>query len=132
MGLIPYIPQFHPVIAKWWLAHNFPVIPSDALPKTGFIAVNEKKEMVCAAWLYSTDSTLAWMEWYISNPLAAKSEISEGLDLVIDKLTEVAREAGFTTIFTSMKHAGLIRRMQKHEFNISEDNATNLVRVICQ
>jgi len=132
MELIPYIPEFHPVMASWWQGHNFSVIPHDALPKTGYIAVNEDKEMVCAAWLYRTDSTLAWMEWYISNPVAAKTEVSEGLDMVINKLTDEAKESGFHTIFTSMKHGGLIRRMQKHGFGISEDNATNLVRVLCQ
>lgn len=130
MGLIPYLPEFHPVIAGWWKAHEWEIIPHDALPKTGYIAVNEKREMVCAAWLYRTDSTLAWMEWYISDPLAAKTEVSEGLDLIIQKLSEEAKEAGFQTIFTSMNHAGLIRRMQRHGFTVSDNNVTHLVRVL--
>lgn len=132
MNLIPYSQLFHPVIAEWWVGHEWPVIPPEALPEIGRIATNDRGEMVCAAWLYKTDSTLSWMEFYISDPKASKTEISEGLDLIINDLCEVAKDAGFHTVFTSMEHSGLIRRMQKHDFKVSETNVTNLMRALCQ
>lgn len=132
MNLIPYLPEFHAEIATWWDGHQWPVIPQDLLPENGRVAVNDSGEMVFAAWLYKTDSKIAWMEWFISNPKASKQDVSLGKDLVINDLSDLAKELGFTDAFTSMKHEGLIRGMQKHGFAISETGMTNLVRNLWQ
>lgn len=128
MELIPYLPEFHPIVAGWWKAHEFAVIPHDALPKTGYIAVNEKREMVCAAWLYKTDSTIALINWFISDPLANKMESGIGQDLIIEKLSNDARDSGFLAAMCSIKHEKVVKRLVNHKFKITDDNATNLVR----
>lgn len=132
MNLIPYNPEFHPVIATWWESHEWPVIPIEALPATGRIATNDRGEMVCAVWLYRTDSTIAWLDFYISDPRASKTEVSEGLDLIIEELSLIAKDNGFHSIFTSLGHRGLLRRLGKHNFQVADNNMTNLVRALCQ
>lgn len=128
MILIPYSKPLHGVLARWWDAHSWPVIPHDALPSTGMIACAE--EPVCAAFLYKTDSSIAWMEWFISDPQAEKRHVSIGLDMIIEELSAFAKEQGFKTIFTSMHHRGLIRRLERHGFKTQDTDVTQLMRIL--
>lgn len=110
-------------VASWWKAHNWPVLPIEALPKLGFIVPG-----VCAGWLYETDSTLCWLEWVVSNPLTSKEERSVALDEVISSLLSRAKELGFKQVFTTVVHPKLVDRYKNHGFVVTDQAMTNLIR----
>lgn len=60
------------IVKEWWEKHNWPVIPQSSLSTTGFIVKDENGEGVLVAWIYHTNSDIAWMEWIISNPAGVK------------------------------------------------------------
>ncbi len=110
-------------VRQWWEGHKWPAIPLSALPKTGLIV-----EGVCAGWLYSTDSSIAWMEWIVSNPLSDKTLRDASLNTLIENLLGKAKESGFTQVFTSVNHPKLIERYQNNGFTIEDRNVTHMIR----
>lgn len=120
-----YIDTDYVSVAKWWLGHKWPVVEKKSLPKTGFIVDN-----VCAGFLYKTDSSIAWLEFIIANPRSSKEERSEGLNAVIEAAIKHASDEGFTTVFSSLQHPGLINRFKEHGFQERDNNMTNVMRTI--
>lgn len=123
----PMIKEFqqsnYPEVKQWWEGHKWPVIPFQMLPKTGYIIEN-----VCAGWLYRSDSPICWVEWIISNPASEKIIRNESLNLLIDTLINKAKSEGFSHVFTSVKHPGLIKRYESHGFTIQDSNVTHMIR----
>lgn len=116
-------------ICEWWNAYKWPCIPLESLPETGII-VTVDNELVCAVWLYKSDSNLCWMEWMISNPKSPKNYREEALPFLINTCADVARILGFKIIFTSIKHNRLLSRLIEAGFNVDDTNATNLTKVL--
>jgi hypothetical protein len=116
-------------VSAWWQAQNWPVIPQEMLPSTGLI-VESEGEKLAAGFLYKTDSKIAWLEFLVGNPESDKMKRRQALDALIQGLCDEARESGFTRIFTSAQHPGLIERYKGHGFMETDKNMTNLVRVV--
>lgn len=112
-------------IKNWWIAHKWQPIPVEFLPKTGYIIPN-----YCAGFLYKTDSKIAIMEFIISNPLTDKDKRSVALDLLINSLCNKAKEDGFKSVFSSLVHPKLIDKYKKNQFFVTDENVTNLMRLI--
>lgn len=111
------------VICKWWRDHNWMCVPKDCLPKTGYMIDN-----VCAGFLYKTDSKIAWMEYIISNKDSNKDERNQGLDMLITKISDVAKESDYKILYTSVMHPKLIERYNKHEFVVTDKDMSNMIR----
>lgn len=117
--------QDYPSACAWWKAHNWPVLPKEALPEVGYIVPE-----ICAAWLYRSDSSIAWIEWIIANPESDKEVRSEALDLLIQTVSSHAKELGFKFLFSSASHPHLIERYKLHGFHISDTAMTNLIKAL--
>lgn len=112
-------------INSWMRERNQPEFLEFMLPYTGFIA-----EDVCAGFLYKTDSSLAWLEWLVTNPMASSIERHEALDLVIDNLVSEAKAWGAKAIFTSTDNQQLVDRYTRHKFLPTDTKVTHLIRGI--
>lgn len=117
------------MVSAWWRAWKWPVLPLDALPKTGVIVSSNDIE-VCAGWLYQTDSSIAWLEFIISNPKYREDDRSECVDALIGTLLTLAREAGYKNVFTSTNAAALVKRYERNGFSVTDSNVTHLMRGI--
>lgn len=121
----PYKTEDLAEIGSWWNKHKWGVLPPEMLPKTGFVV-----ESYCAGFLYKTDSSIAILEFIISNPSTDKEKRAEALDLLISTLITKAKEDGHSAIFSSIQHPSLISRYKKHGFVTGDLNMTNMVRVL--
>lgn len=102
----------YPTLAQWWNAHKeWTAIPVDILPEIGAVV-----EGVCAGFLYRTDSKIAWIEWIISNPESEPAVRARGLDLVIEALLGIAKDLGFVSVFSAVKHPKLLERYKQFNF----------------
>lgn len=113
------------IISDWWTGHDWTVLPQQVLPHNGLIVYDDNTP-ICAGFLYKTDSAICWLEWVISNPLAKKEQRSEALNALIDCLVGLAKTMGFSIIFTSIKHPGLIKRMEQIGFQVNDNGMTNM------
>lgn len=112
-------------ICSWWKEHEWPLIPLSFLPKTGIIVDD------CAAgFLYSTDSGLCWLEFVVVDKNSDKEKRRKALDVLILEASALAKTMGFSAMFSSLSHDGLINRYKKHGFQVTDKNMTNLIRVI--
>jgi hypothetical protein len=116
----------YPALKTWWTLHSWPAVPQEALPKNGLI-IEHLGQRICAGFIYSTDSSIAWLEYIISNPLCDKLIRDKALDLLISGLIELAKSLGKTVVFTSVKHPSLIKRYAAHGAIETENNMTNMV-----
>ena len=123
MNIRPYNFGDYPEVSSWWKAHDWPVLDPKMLSEEGLVV-----EGLCAGWLYKTNSCIALLEWVVGNPEADKMARSEALDLLITKAKKMAKDQGYTLLFTFTSHPALVTRMhEKHDFKITDTNMTNLV-----
>lgn len=113
-------------VSLMWEKQNWPVIPIQALPKTGMVVYKDDTP-VAAGFLYNTDSSLAWLEFIVANPDFDHEVRSEALDLVVNGLVKVAKNYGKSDIFTVSNHKRLINRYKSFDFK-EKDTVTELVR----
>lgn len=128
MKIVEYSERKHYAeIRSWWSNHAWPGIDPEMLPKNGFV-VESGEQMICAGWLYSSDSAICWMEWIVGNPHISSQERGIGLDLLIQAIRDKARNLGFKIIFMSVQNERLIDRLvSNHGFRVSDETPVNLV-----
>lgn len=104
------------MVVSWWNARGFPPVSIEALPTNGFVAVDAEGP-ICAGWLYMTDSCLTWLEWIVANPQAKPIRLAKGLSRMLNHIKLTADTLGYTRVFTSMEHRGLIKFMRRMGFH---------------
>jgi hypothetical protein len=97
----------------WMEKRSMPAIPADTFSKTGFVV-----EGIAGLWLYTTDSTLAYLEMLVSNPDASSADRHAALDLVIQACVNAARAAGCRGVMAPVAHPDVVRRAQENGFNV--------------
>lgn len=120
----------YPRYVQWWKFWRFPPPPQECLPAFGreLFALNDH---ICAAWIYHDKTApIAWLEWIVSNPHVEREVRNVGLDHLIDCMCDEAKTIGVNVIFTSVKNAALINRLEKLDFKKGDDGVTQYVRRI--
>jgi hypothetical protein len=121
-----YTPKLYSTLEFWWAVHKWPAVPQEALPSTGLVVVGPNGP-ICAGFLYSTDSSLAWLEWVVGNPLCDKILRDEALDLLIPALLAEAHKSGKSQVFSSVQHPALLKRYKKFGALEADTNMTNVI-----
>lgn len=73
----------------WAKARGIGPLPTDVFSPTGFVVRG-----LAGLWLYTTNSTIAYLDMLVSNPDAPKDRRRLALDLVIDACADAAKKAG--------------------------------------
>ena len=115
--------------AKWWIAHGWPVIPSDHLSSLGVMAT-EGKTKLAVGWLYVTNSAFGWFEFLVANPEVGLKIRVKAIECVIEGIVALGAEHDIKTMFTSVatKQKGLVRLYRKNGWIITDQAMTNLIR----
>lgn len=124
MTVIDFNEKHYMVVAQWWADHGWPVLPLEALPKTGSI-VYQGVSPICAAWLYTTDSNLSLLEWTVSDRNSSLNVRNEALDLLFKTLIE--KSEGKTIVGFSSKER-LTDRYKRHGFVLGDEKMDFLIR----
>lgn len=82
------------------------------LSRTGYIAPG-----VACGFLYATDSRICFLDFYISNPLAAREARHEALDEITRCLIETAKSRGYLIIMGASSHKTIQERCVRFGFN---------------
>lgn len=101
------------ILSGWWKDWGWTVPAKDFLPESGFI-VYDGDIPVCAGFLYITNSSVAWVDWIISNKnYRQKPQRKNALILLIDTLTNFSKTLGNKYAYALIKHPGLIQTYEK-------------------
>jgi len=118
----------HPVLATWWEAHGWPVVPRAILPKLGVMALSGDMR-VAAAFLYMDNSVgVSMLEWLVTNPDATGKQSLAAIGAVIGFLSERALEMDYGVMLTSCRQPGLARIYQHHGFEKTDEGVIHMVR----
>ena len=103
--------DYDTILVGWWTDWGWVAPPQDFLPENGLsgIIVLDDDTPVCAGFFYTTNSSVAWVDWIISNKeYKKKPQRKEALELLIQILTESCKILGFTYVYALIKHPSLI------------------------
>lgn len=115
-----------PMLEAWWRGHGIDPLPLPALPPNGFVAESGGAP-VAAAWLYCTDSCIAWLEWFVRDPNASREQMDGVIETLIDEASERARKLGFDLIFCAARHDSLLRKLVATGFVEWENKSMSLL-----
>lgn len=96
-----HIEQVNEWCDKWQMNH----MPKGWLPTYGAIVPG-----IAAAWLYVSDSDVAWIENIISNPEASDDDRREATDLIVSELERIAKGCGTKYLLGSSTNRSVIDR----------------------
>lgn len=113
-------------LESWWRGHGIDPLPPEALPPNGFLAECDGLPLA-AAWLYTTDSCIAWLEWFVRNPQATREQMDGALETLIDEACARARELGFELVFCAARHDSLLRKLVATGFTAWENKSMSLL-----
>lgn len=98
------------LLIKWWKDWRWTAPLRDFLPENGLggVMIEENGIPVVAGFLYLTNSSVAWIEFIISNiEYKDRAKRKEAIELLIFHLCQVADSCGKKYIYTSVKNKSL-------------------------
>ena len=124
--------DYDDTLVKWWSDWGWVAPPKESLPDNGVggFMVSKDKQNICAAFLYQTNSKIAWMEFLVSNKEYRGSDRGEAIELLVTAISAQAKEYGFTMLYTSTNHKVLAKRYEKCGYKESSKNCTEMIKIL--
>ncbi len=116
LGTERWNPATHgPVVSEWIRARGLGENAGDLslLPTSGFVIGG-----IAVGFIYLTNSRLAFMDGFMTDPTSDRRERDLALDLLIVALFDEARELGYTAVAGTTSAQPLADRLAQHGFNI--------------
>lgn len=111
MDVVAYTYKYKPMLDHWWKLHNLPTIPKASLPNCGYLV-----QGLAAGFLYQTDSDVAFIENFISNPKAPWNQRGAALDAVTQSLVEFAKSTGIRHLMALTTSQAIYERAVRFGF----------------
>lgn len=127
-----YCDEDYPEIEKWFKhleKRGWMCPPESCLPKATGLVVEYEGRMVCASFLYLTNSAIASIEFTIANFEVDRELRKQGVTLLLTELIDLAIELDHKFIFSSTNNPGLARRFKELGF-IRSDKVYNYIKVL--
>lgn len=117
-------------LVDWWKQFRFPPVAQEMLPNNGLggIIVSKDGIDICAGFLYTTNSKLAWIEFIVSNFEYKSPDRKDAIKHLINDLCAIAKDLGFKAVFTSVKNQSLIKHFEHNGF--IQSKATEMVKLL--
>lgn len=85
------------------------------LPTNGYIVPN-----IAVGFLYKTDSSAAFLDFFISNKEIPYEKRQEAFDEIARQLISRAKELGFTTVVGTTSSTGMMNRCERFGFKLQD------------
>lgn len=125
--------DYQAILVGWWNDWGWTPPQADFLPQggTGGIMVMDGDEPVCAGFLYTTNSSVAWVDWIVSSKTYRKKpHRKQAIQLLIDSLTEVGKDTGHKYIYALIKNPGLIETYEKLGFIKGDSYTSEMIKAL--
>lgn len=107
----PVTPKDYDVINAWYRGHHMPPLCEHLFPDVGYVV-----DGIGAGFIYQTDSSLCFIEGYISNPDSGKDDRKEAFDQITNCLIRVAKDFGFKAVLAYTQHPEIAKRCERFHF----------------
>lgn len=102
-------------LQNWYVLHDQSPESVYLLSDIGFIV-----DDYAAAFLYTTNSNVCWIESYISNPNTDKNERKKALDMITDEILKKAKELNYKVIICFIENKSTYNRCLDYGFTPGE------------
>lgn len=122
-------------LVKWWNDWKWTAPPREFLPENGLggFMVCDEDYPVVAGFLYTTNSSVAWVEFIVSNiEYKHKENRKKAIRLLILTLEELAKINGKKYIYSSLKSEPLINAYMDCGFVKGSSNTQEMIKTIWQ
>lgn len=118
------------ILVGWWKDWDWTPPQRDFLPQDGEggVMIWDEDIPVCAGFLYNTNSKVAWIDWIISNK--EYKQRRKALPLLIQTLTEAAKNTNNKYGYALLKHAGLIEFYEEQGFVKGDSYSSEMIKVL--
>jgi len=102
--------DYDTILSEWWRNWGWDPIEREFLPEDGKggLMVLDDEEPVCAGFVYTTNSKVAWVDWIVSSDTYRKKpERGEAIKLLVETLTNICKNTGHKYSYALIKHPGL-------------------------
>jgi hypothetical protein len=130
MNLLDFNVQDHYTeVERWWEFWRWKGrVCAEALSDIGYV-VEKNGILLCAGWLYTTNSLVACLNFITANPYAQKEDVSEGLDFLIECLSQRGLKEGKRIIMSTVNNKNLAKRLGRLGFLENGNNLTHYTRL---
>lgn len=125
--------DYDEILVGWWKDWGFTPPSKEFLPSnaTGGCMIIDGDEPVCAGFLYTTNSNIAWVDWIISNKnYRKKPERKEAISLLILTLTNLAKNLGNKYAYSLMDSKRLVEIYESLGYKKSASYTEELIKIL--
>jgi hypothetical protein len=106
-----FLPSDYEVLKAWTEEHEMQAPDFELLPETGFIVDN-----VACGFIYLTNSKLAILEGFVTNPKSNKDTRNDALDDITLELMQIAKKSGYKVLKCETRLNAIVKRAEKFGF----------------
>lgn len=124
-----YIPEKdYQIAVDWWSGYKWIVpMPQECLPTTG-IVVKDNDKPLCMMWVYGTNSAVALVGFPVCDPHLRGGIRSDAIKMCIDCCNELAKEMGFSIVYTYQSNDNLLEKFKDNGFMVGDTKITNMYK----
>ena len=123
--------DYETILCKWWSDWGWESPQKDFLPqdgKGGFMVLDGEIP-VCAGFIYTTNSGVAWVDWIVSSKTYRKKpQRKNAIEWLIVSLESLAKKTGHTYVYALIKHKSLISVYEKLGYIKADVYNTELIK----
>lgn len=97
-------------LVSWWKWWRWPEPERSFLPEnaTGGLMVEKNSIPIVAGFIYTTNSSVALLEWIVSNPEYKEKDRKEAIELLINEAEDIIKKQGYKYIFSMGRNKQLL------------------------
>ena len=125
--------DYDTILTAWWEAWGWESPTKDFLPDDGKggIMVLDGEVPVCAGFIYTTNSKVAWVDWIISNKeYRKKPERSESIKVLVETLTNICKNTGHKYSYALIKHPILMSTYQELGYVKGDGYTSEMIKAL--
>lgn len=125
--------DYDSILVEWWKMWGWKPVERDFLPDDGKggVIVYDEDVPVCAGFLYTTNSKVAWIDWIVSNKnYRKKPHRKEAISFLVETLTNISRNTGHKYGYALIKHQSLINTYKELGYVKGDEYIGELIKVL--
>lgn len=125
--------DYDTILCDWWRSWGWQPVERDFLPDEGKggIMVCDDEEPVCAGYMYTTNSKVAWVDWIISSDTYRKKpQRKEAIKLLIETLTSICKNTGHKYCYALLKNPSLIETYESIGYVKGDSKINEMIKLL--
>lgn len=125
-----YTPEDHKMLAAWWRSHNWPVVPTESLPTTGYISYQNKLPALAGFLYLPRSGNIGWVEWIVSNPESTHEQRSIAIRELFDNFYQVCRDNNIVMLVSITDNLKYAKRLVEEGFVLEDKKSVKFFKKI--